>query len=104
MRILRLAQYSYLLSPIELYWSCFKAEVKKNLRNVMPELLSYRRTGQGLTIWEFRMRKLETISEMASQKVTSQQLSSFANHVERYYAGVLRGDDLAENPKVWKFS
>ena len=97
-KILRLAPYSFLLNPIELYWSSFKAEVKRKLQEIMSELMSYQRQGQGPSIAEYRMQKMECIALDASSHFTAQQLSGYTNHVERYYASVLRCDNLVEIP------
>ena len=39
-QVLRLAPYSYLLNPIELVWSSFKSNVKRELRNQIKSLLN----------------------------------------------------------------
>ena len=64
----------------------------------MAELLSYQRPAHGLSVSEYRMRKLEAIADAAWTRITSQQLSGFVNHVERYYTGVMHGEDLIEIP------
>ena len=93
--ILRLAPYSYLLNPIELVWSSFKASVKRQLQDAMPEILAYAPI-QGLTISEQRMRKLEAISDNAIQSVTQENLIQYANRVEIYYPAAIRQADIFE--------
>ena len=95
--VLRLAPYSYLLNPIELLWSSFKSRVKNLLRKRTPEILNYVRiNNQAITISEHRTQILEGIAVEATGGVPLQQLLGFANHVERYYAAVLREEDLTE--------
>lgn len=94
--ILRLAPYSYLINPIELAWSSFKAVVKHNLRKDMPDFMSYAKTSGGLSAAEYRMRALERIACNAKETLTSAKLLSFANHVEKYYSSIFQMEDLVE--------
>ena len=64
-QILRLAPYSYLLSPIEFAWSAFKAAVKRKLQEAMPEIVNFIRQSNSPTIAEFRMHILERIATEA---------------------------------------
>ena len=50
----------------------------------------------GPTNAEFRMQILEDIALTAKNVLTSQKLTGFANQVEKYYAGVVRGEDLKD--------
>ena len=71
--------------------------VKNLLRERTPEILNYVRiNNQATTISEHRMQILEGIAVEAIGGVPQQQLLGFANHVERYYAAVLREEDLTE--------
>lgn len=95
--IVRLAPYSYLLNPIELLWSSFKSKVKRQLQDRMQDILNYvRLNNQALTISEHRMRILEEIADVSIRDVPQQHLLGYTNHVERYYAAVLREEDLVE--------
>ncbi|XP_029654645.1 uncharacterized protein LOC115228125 [Octopus sinensis] len=92
--LLRLPPYSYLLNPIELAWSIFKAEVKKMLREKMPIILKYNKTSDGPSISEYRLKILEEIVGEAKKVLTPEKLMGFVNQVEEYYPRVTRGEDL----------
>lgn len=94
--LLRLAPYSYLINPIELAWSSFKSAVKDGLKREMPRILNYTRRDGGPTICEHRMQILEAIALVAKNTLTAEKLMRFANHVERFYPGILRMDNLSE--------
>ena len=63
-KITRLASCSYLINPIELLWSSFKASVKMILRDQMPIIIQFnRRTNTNMIIGEYRMQKLEAAAK-----------------------------------------
>ena len=95
-KITRLAPYSYLINPIELLWSSFKASVKMILRDQMPSIIQFNRTNANMTIGEYRMQKLEAAAKEAIQQSLPCHFASYAAHVERYYPGVVREENLKE--------
>ena len=94
--ILRLAPYSYLLNPIELLWSSFKSNVKREMRQEMPGLLTVQRTANA-SLSEQRIQALEAIAARCISCATSEKLMSYANRVGTYYHAASRGDDLQEH-------
>lgn len=94
-QILRLAPYSYLLNPIELFWSAIKCHIKRGLRQNMDQLSQIQRNGN-VGIAEQRMRFLEDLAIDSLRLVTGRMLASFVNHVEKYYPAVMRQEDLKE--------
>ena len=94
--VLRLAPYSYLLNPIELLWSSFKSNVKREMRQEMPGLLTVQRTANA-SMSEQRMQTLEAIAARCISCATGEKLMSYANRVETYYHAASRGDDLKEH-------
>ena len=94
-QILRLAPHSYLLNPIELFWSAIKYHIKRGLRQNMEELSQIQRNGN-VGIAEQRMRFLENLAVDSIRQVTGRMLAGFVNHVEKYYPTVMRQEDLKE--------
>ena len=92
--LLRLAPYSYSCSPIERYWSVFKAGVKAQIRERRQELLGQRvQGGETLTARRFRI-----LSEVAvAQSLPSaaiHKLQAFFNNVQRNIALASNGEDV----------
>ena len=94
--ILRLAPYSYLLNPIELMWSAFKADVKRQLRQRIVNLAAPGDSAAGMTLAEYRMVALEDIASRATNSISTQSLLGYTRRVEVYYAAASRGEDLKE--------
>ena len=90
--ILRLAPYSYLLNPIELMWSAFKADVERQLRQRMVNLAAPGDSAAGMTLAEYRMAALEDIASRATNSISTQSLLGYTRRVEVYYAAVPRGE------------
>ena len=100
-KITRLAPYSYLINPIDLLWSSFKASVKMILRDQMPSIIQFNRTNANMTIGEYRMQKLEAAAKEAIQQSLPCHFASYAAHVEIYYPGVVREENtLNKNNKM----
>ena len=95
-KITRLAPFSYLINPIELLWSSFKASVKMILRDQMPSIIQFNRSNGNMTIGENRMQKLEAAAKQAIQQSLPCHFASYTARVERYYPGVVSEENLKE--------
>ncbi len=94
-KLIRLAPYSFACSPIERFWSAFKAGVKAESRSLREEILS-RDLTQGETLTHRRMRLLEEVAMRQSvMHADVHKLQAYFQKVQIIIANANHGDDMS---------
>lgn len=91
-RIVRLAPYSAPLNPMEYAWNSIKSTIKNELESRRHLLINGNNEGIGKV--EFGLRHLEDIIDGSHGSINMLSCLNYFNHVQRFYAGVLNGNDL----------
>lgn len=92
--ILRLGPYSPMLNPIESAWSVIKADVKRKMAEIMPDMLNG--IGQGsLPCTEFRLRILEDIIVSSLNLITPTLSNNNIARIQSLFPSVLNKEDVS---------